>query len=431
MNFSSFNLSPSLLATIDSCGFQTPTPIQQQAIPIVLTGADVVGLAQTGTGKTAAFVLPMLERLAAKPRTNGVRSLIVAPTRELAEQIAEVVNTFAKPLRFRSTVIYGGASMVKQVQILQRGVDIVIACPGRLLDHVRRGSINLRNVEILVLDEADQMFDMGFLPNIRAIVKQVPVQRQTLLFSATMPPEIRRLAEEILRDPQTVSVANSRPAETIDHCIVPVQPSQKNKLLLELLGGAAGGSVLVFTRTKHQAKRIGKDLAKSGFEATSLQGNLSQNRRKEALDGFKNGKYQVMVATDIAARGLDIADIVRVINFDIPATPEAYTHRIGRTGRAERTGEAFTLVTEEDRSLLRQIERTLQKPITRKIVEGFGTGVVLEGRDVGSRNGSAGRRRSSARPQGSGNSTRFGGNRKPGSNRRPPQRARVNASAQQ
>lgn len=422
MSFNSFNLSSTLQQAIERSGFVQPTPIQQQAIPVVLEGHDVVGLAQTGTGKTAAFVLPMLERLAAGPRKRGVRALIVAPTRELAEQISEVVKTYSKPLGFFSTVIYGGASFGNQKRILDKGVQIVIACPGRLLDHVRQRTINLKEIEVLVLDEADQMFDMGFLPNIRAIVREIPKQRQTLLFSATMPKEIRVLADDILTDPKTVSVGISRPAETIDHCVVAVDQGQKSKVLIELLKGANGGSVLVFTRTKHQAKRIGNDIGKYGFKATSLQGNLSQNRRKEALEGFRGGKYQVMVATDIAARGLDISGIVRVINFDIPSTPEAYTHRIGRTGRAEQTGEAFTLVGAEDRGLLRQIERTLSAPIERKLVEGYEVGFDLASVPAGSE-ARSGRNQNQRRSQnnGQGNSRRNGqgGGQRDGQRSRP------------
>ncbi|MFN8391482.1 MAG: DEAD/DEAH box helicase [Bdellovibrionota bacterium] len=361
---------------ISEAGYTEPTPIQSQAIPQVLSGVDVMGLAQTGTGKTAAFVLPILQRLLADRKQRRARALILAPTRELAEQIHQVVLQFAKATGIRSAVVYGGVSIRPQVDALRNGAEVIVACPGRLLDHMRQRTVDLRNIEILVLDEADQMFDMGFLPSIRQIVRNLPRERQTLLFSATMPTEIRSLANEVLKDPVTVQIAHGTPTATVAHALYHVEKEQKPKLLLKLIS-AAEDSVLVFTRTKHQAKRLGQQLERAGINATSLQGNLSQNKRQRAMDGFRQGKFQVLVATDIAARGIDVASVRLVINFDIPSTPEAYTHRIGRTGRAAQTGEAFTFVSREDSRILRAIERALGKRIECREAEGLTSAAPL------------------------------------------------------
>ncbi|HKZ70716.1 MAG TPA: DEAD/DEAH box helicase, partial [Anaerolineales bacterium] len=342
MNFDSFNFDPRVAAGIQALGYTEPTPIQAQAIPAILEGHDVMGLAQTGTGKTAAFVLPILQRLLNGPRRH-VRALIVTPTRELAEQIHDAIGELGRQTRLRSVTVYGGVSMYSQTQKLNGGVEIVVACPGRLLDHLKQGQINLSQLEVLVLDEADRMFDMGFLPEVRKIIKHVPAKRQTLFFSATMPEDVRQLARDVLGDPKRVQIGETAPATTVSHAIYPVEPHLKTALLLELLHHTDTDSVLIFTRTKHRAKRLGEQLTKAGYKAASLQGNLSQNRRQEAMNGFRDGTFQILVATDIAARGIDVSQISHVINYDIPNTPEAYIHRIGRTGRAARSGDAFTL----------------------------------------------------------------------------------------
>jgi ATP-dependent RNA helicase RhlE len=370
LNFSDFDFHPQVAAGVTALGYVTPTPIQAQAIPHVLAGRDVMGLAQTGTGKTAAFALPILQRLINGPR-GRVRALVIAPTRELAEQIHGSFRELGRETGLKSAAIYGGVGMTPQVDRLRHGVEIVVACPGRLLDHIQQQTIQLGALDVLVLDEADHMFDMGFLPTIRRILKHLPSERQTLMFSATMPPDIRKLAHEVLRAPTTVEVANTEAADTVTHALYPVAPHLKTALLKAMLAHTDTESVLIFTRTKHRAKRIGQQLAQAGHKATSIQGNLSQNRRQEAMDGFRSGKYQIMVATDIAARGIDISQVSHVINYDIPDTPEAYTHRIGRTGRAARTGDAFTFVTREDSDQVRMIERKLGMPIERKQLEGF------------------------------------------------------------
>jgi len=380
MEFNSFKFHPHVAAGVLAAGYDTPTPIQAQAIPPVLEGRDVMGLAQTGTGKTAAFVLPILHRLVQGSRGH-VRALIVAPTRELAEQIHEAIGVLGRQTRLKSTTIYGGVGMNPQVEKLRRGTDIVVACPGRLLDHIGQGTINLSKLEVLVLDEADHMFDMGFLPDIRRILKHIPKQRQTLLFSATMPKEIRHLANDTLSEPVTLDAGSSVPAETVSHALYPVSQHLKTPLLLELLHRTDTGSVLIFTRTKHRAKRVAEQLARAGYKTASLQGNLSQARRQAAMSGFRSGAFQILVATDIAARGIDVTQVSHVINYDIPNTTDAYTHRIGRTGRAAKTGDAYTLITGEDRDMVRDIERVLGSPIERRTLEGFDYSVSAPKRD--------------------------------------------------
>jgi len=370
MNFNVFDLHPQVEAGVTTAGFVTPTPIQAQAIPKVLQGRDVMGLAQTGTGKTAAFVLPILHRLMEGKR-GYVRALIVAPTRELAEQTHEAIGKLGTKTGIRSVTVYGGVGMNPQVTKLRQGPEIIVACPGRLLDHIGRGTIDVGQVEVLVLDEADHMFDMGFLPDIRRILNRLPRKRQTLLFSATMPKAIRHLAQEVLTEPVTVQVGTTTAAVTVSHAIYPVEPHLKTNLLLELLRCTDTRSVLVFTRTKHRAKRLGEQLSKAGYRATSLQGNLSQSRRQAALDGFRRGKFQILVATDIAARGIDVDQVSHVINYDIPNTTEAYIHRIGRTGRVARSGDAYTLVTGDDKEMVRSIERILDGRIDRRTVVDF------------------------------------------------------------
>jgi len=381
MEFSNFDLHPHVAAGVRAIGYLRPTPIQEQAIPPVLKGHDVMGLAQTGTGKTAAFALPILDRLMRGPRGH-VRALIVAPTRELAEQIHETIVSMGKPTRLRSMTIYGGVGVSPQVRSLRNGVDIVVACPGRLLDHINQRTIDLSHVEVLVLDEADRMFDMGFLPDVRRIVKHLPAQRQTLLFAATMPDDVRKLAHEILRAPVTVQVNYAAPISTVAHALYPVEQHLKTGLLLQLLRHTDTESVLVFTRTKHRAKRLGEQLANAGYRAASLQGNLSQNKRQSALDGFRDGSYQILVATDIAARGIDVSSISHVVNYDMPDTVDAYTHRIGRTGRAAKTGDAFTFTTREDGEMVRSIERVLGDRVERRTLDGFDYRKPMPGRDT-------------------------------------------------
>jgi len=380
MTFQEFKFHPAIAAGIDAAGYTIPTPIQAQAIPAVMTGRDLMGLAQTGTGKTAAFALPILNRLQAGPR-GKVRALVVAPTRELAEQINDSFGALGGKTGLTSTTVYGGVGINSQVAVLRRGVDIVIACPGRLLDHIGQGTINLAHLEVLVLDEADQMFDMGFLPDIRRILKVLPTRRQTLLFSATMPEAIRGLANETLTTPVTVQVDRVAPAVTVSHALYPVEPHLKTALLMNLLRHTDTESVLIFTRTKHRARRLDEQLQKAGYRAASLQGNLSQNRRQAALDGFRDGSFQILVATDIAARGIDVSLISHVINYDIPATAEAYIHRIGRTGRAARSGDAFTLVSGEDAALVRAIEKVLGKPLERRYLDDFDYAVPAPRKD--------------------------------------------------
>jgi ATP-dependent RNA helicase RhlE len=370
-------LHPILLANLAAQGFTTPTPIQAQAIPVALTGGNLIGLAQTGTGKTAAFVLPILNRLLAH-KSRGPRALIVAPTRELAEQINDVVALLAKGSGLRGATIYGGVAMGPQEQALRAGVDLLIACPGRLLDHLGRGTARLDHVEMVVLDEADRMLDMGFLPAIKRVLSALPARRQTMLFSATLSAELHELAAATAPNATTVQIGLVQPANTVTHAIYPVQNERKTDLLIELLHQAKGGSVLVFTRTKHRANRLSQQLARDGYRVAALHSNRSQNQRKVAIDGFREGRFQVLVATDIAARGIDIDRVGHVINYDIPDTPDAYIHRIGRTGRAERSGDAFTLVTVEDVDDLRAIERTLGSRIERRELPGFETPILPE-----------------------------------------------------
>ncbi len=370
MSFNQFDLDPRLSGGIKSAGYDVPTPIQIAAIPVALSGADLIGTAQTGTGKTAAFVLPILNRLLEGPRRVS-RALIVTPTRELADQINDSIRELAKGTQIRSATIYGGVGPAPQVRALRDGVEILVACPGRLLDLVAQGQARLGSIEILVLDEADRMFDMGFLPDVKKIIKAVPPRRQTMLFSATFPKEIEELATLSLRNPQRISLGLSKPAQTVTHALYPVPQHLKGVLLLAILKKTDTQSVLIFTRTKHRAERLSTQIAHAGFRVTSLHSNRSQNQRQAALSGFKSGHFQIMVATDIAARGLDVDSISHVINFDMPDTPDAYIHRIGRTGRAERTGDAFTLVTPEDYDMIRTLEKIMGHALPRENLEGF------------------------------------------------------------
>ncbi|HNR45626.1 MAG TPA: DEAD/DEAH box helicase [Anaerolineaceae bacterium] len=364
LNFNTFAFNPPIQAGIRAAGYSTPTPIQHQTIPAILDGRDVLGLAQTGTGKTAAFVLPILQRLLSG-RPNKARALILAPTRELAEQTHMAIRRLGEKTGLRSVTMYGGVSPQPQIRALRAGAEIIVACPGRLLDLMNQKLVYLGGIEVVVLDEADRMFDMGFLPDIRRIMAALPNQRQTLLFSATMPPEIRKLADEFLHHPVTVEIDTERPVDTIKQTICSVAPDRKYEALMELLPEAGNGQVLIFTRTKHRAKKLSMLLSNAGISTTSLQGNLSQGQRQLAMDGFRSGRVKVMVATDIAARGLDVAKISHVINYDMPDTSDAYTHRIGRTGRMRSVGAAISLVTREDMPMLRAIEKMLGHRLER------------------------------------------------------------------
>jgi len=370
VNFNQFNLDSRLQAGIKRAGYSTPTPIQTKAIPAALTGRDLIGTAQTGTGKTAAFVLPILHRLLSGP-PKQTRALIVTPTRELAEQIHQTIRVLSVGTNLRSTTVYGGVGANPQIQALRQGVEIIVACPGRLLDLVAKGHARLNRIEILVLDEADRMFDMGFLPDVRRIIKAVPAQRQTMLFSATFPREVENLAKQSLRQPQRITLGLSRPVHTVSHALYPVPQHLKRGLLLELLKETETDSVLIFTRTKHRARRLQRQIKNAGYEVTSLHSDRTQGQRQRALRGFKNGEFQIMVATDIAARGLDVENISHVINFDMPDTADAYIHRIGRTGRAKRTGKAFTFITPDDSDLIRKLERIMGQKLERQTIAGF------------------------------------------------------------
>lgn len=373
MTFDQLSLDPRILAGIAAAGYTAPTPIQQQAIPLVLQGRDLLGLAQTGTGKTAAFMLPILQRLA-QGKPGCIRALIIAPTRELAEQIHQTAITLGSRLKLRSVTIYGGVSKERQAAALRRGADIVVACPGRLLDHMGDGAINLDGVEMLVLDEADRMCDMGFLPDIRRILRKLPDQRQTLFFSATMPAEIRTLADEILHDAAVVQVDPIAPAKSVAHALYPVPESLKTKLLLALLEKLETRRVLVFTRTKRRARNLARDLEVQRYRVAELQGNMAQNARQRAIKDFRDGLVDILVATDIAARGIDVAEISHVINYDMPDTVDAYTHRIGRTGRAQATGEAYTFSGHLDEPAVAAIEKALGAPLERRQLQGFDYG---------------------------------------------------------
>ncbi len=370
MNFKHFEFHPDVESGIEKADYHEPTAIQSQCIPIIRKNRDLMGLAQTGTGKTAAFVLPILERLMGETRKR-IRALIIAPTRELAEQTHGSIGLLGAKTKLKSVTVYGGTKTEPQVKKLRSGADIVVACPGRLIDLMGQGVIDLSDLEVLVIDEADRMFDMGFLPDIRKIMKRIPEKRQTLLFSATMPDDIRSLAREILRDPVTIQVGESAPVATVSHALYPVESHRKTALLMKILEKTETESVLVFTRTKDRTTRVARQMKKAGFNVASLQGDLSQNQRQEALDGFRNGKYRVLVATDIAARGIDVSRISHVVNYDMPDTADAYIHRIGRTGRAERTGTAFTFVTLQDRAFVWTLERILGETIERRTLDDF------------------------------------------------------------
>ena len=371
MPFTALGLSEKVLEGVRAMGYVDPTPIQLRAIPLVLSGRDVIGSAQTGTGKTAAFALPILSKLG--HHAPGPRVLILEPTRELAAQVETAFRDYARFLPdLKISVVYGGIGYGKQNDELRAGADIVVATPGRLLDHLEQGTLRLDKIEFLVLDEADRMLDMGFLPDVRRIVEKCPRKRHSALFSATIPPQIETLIQWAMHDPETIEIGARRtPAETVKHVIYPVSDSQKTDLLLELLKRVDFNSVLIFCRTKHGADRIAGMLKKNNHSVAVLHSNRTQNEREQALRGFRDGRFEVLVATDIAARGLDIADVSHVINYDVPQHPEDYIHRIGRTGRAEASGDAFTIMVAEDAPHVYSIERFISQKIPRVKLENF------------------------------------------------------------
>jgi ATP-dependent RNA helicase RhlE len=369
VSFQNFGLSPDVVRGTQAIGFTEPTPIQLRAFPIILAGRDLIGTAQTGTGKTAAFALPILTLLA---HHGNLRCLVLEPTRELAAQVETAFRDYGRFTDLRVTVVHGGVGYGKQREDLKRGMDVLVATPGRLLDHLEQGTMNLHQIKILVLDEVDRMLDMGFLPDVRRIVQHISTDRQTLLFSATLPPEIERLAATVLRHPETVEIGARRsPAETVTHAVYPVAAEQKFDLLIALLERTNYDSALIFCRTKHGADRIAHQLKNNKHSVAVLHSNRTQRERIEALEGFKSGKYEVMVATDIAARGLDIAGVSHVINYDVPEHPEDYVHRIGRTGRAQNVGDAFTLMNGEELPALQAIERFIGQKIPRLKLDNF------------------------------------------------------------
>ena len=370
IGFDHFELDRALMSGIRAAGFASPWPIQLDTIPAGLEGRDVLGLAQTGTGKTAAFALPLLDRLL-ETRNKGVRAHVLAPTRELATQIATEIRTLSNCTSLKTVTVYGGVSTLRQVTALRQRPDIVVGCPGRVLDLLQQRVLRLDRVETLVIDEADHMFDMGFLPDLKKIMRHLPARRQNLLFSATMPSAIRRLADEVLTDPHVVELASAAPIDTIDHALYAVAEPHKHALLEHMLGRDECDSAIVFARTKHRAKRLAEKLKRAGHRAVALQGNMSQGQRDRAMSGFRSGQHKVLVATDIAARGIDVSGVSHVINFDVPNTPEAYTHRIGRTGRAERDGVACTFITPDDDSWVRATERMIGGAIPRRSMDGF------------------------------------------------------------
>lgn len=369
--FDKFGLDPALVRAVQALGYETPTPIQREAIPPILDGRDVIGTAQTGSGKTAAFLLPILQRLLRLPG-GRTRSLVLTPTRELAAQIVDAFGGLAKGTRLRAHAVYGGVGMVPQADALRGGVDVVVATPGRLLDHMRRRTGDFRGLEVLVLDEADRMLDMGFLPDVHRIVDAVPRDRQTLLFSATMPPEIERMSRDIMRNPVRISVSPPhRPPATIRHEVYPVPAHLKTSLLVRLLGREDMLSVLVFVRTKRRADRVARQVAQAGFPVARIHGDRSQSQRETALEGFRSGRHQILVATDVAARGIDVEGISHVFNYDVPPVATDYVHRVGRTARMDAVGEAITFVAPEEEPDVRGIEKALGRSIPRVSLPDF------------------------------------------------------------
>jgi len=372
MAFSKLGLAPQVVDGVKAMGYIEPTPIQLRAIPLILGGRDVIGSAQTGTGKTAAFALPILSKLASRSPDKSPRALILEPTRELAAQVETSFRDYARFMNLHITVVFGGVGYGRQNDSLRGGTDIIVATPGRLLDHLEQGTVKLDKVEFLVLDEADRMLDMGFLPDVRKILDRCPRARHTALFSATIPPQIETLIKWAMRNPETIEIGARRtPAETVKHVIYPVADSQKMDLLLKLLDTVNYDSVIVFCRTKYGADRVAQLLKRSNHAVCVLHSNRTQREREQALRGFRDGRFELLVATDIAARGLDIAEVSHVVNYDVPQHPEDYIHRIGRTGRAEAKGDAFTIMTAEDASHVFAIERFISQKIPRVKLENF------------------------------------------------------------
>ena len=375
ITFEELGLAPEILEAVRDAGYERPTPIQAEAIPLALKGRDLIGLAQTGTGKTAAFTLPILDRLIGGPRRT--RALVLTPTRELAMQVDESVRKYANSAEIDVAAVFGGVPLDPQEKKLRKGVDIVVATPGRLIDHLERQNVVFDDLEILVLDEADRMLDMGFAPQINKIVAQIPTYRQTLLFSATMPPEVEALARKYLRKPIVVQIGRRSAASSlVTHAVYPVPRERKGALLVDLLRDVKSETVLVFTRTKHGADKVVRDLERAGIKATAMHADKTQAQRTKALEQFKSGVINVLVATDIAQRGLDISGITHVINYDVPQQPEDYVHRIGRTGRVAATGDAFTFMSPDEIAMVRSIERVLGSPIPRISVPGYDFGTV-------------------------------------------------------
>ncbi len=441
MSFDSLGLKAELLRAVSENGYSTPTPIQKQAIPLILEGQDIMGGAQTGTGKTAGFTLPLLQNLmssgSAKQGSRPIRALVLTPTRELAAQVGESVNTYGKYLPLKSTVIFGGVKINPQIQKLRNGIDILVATPGRLLDHVGQKTIDLSKLEILVLDEADRMLDMGFIRDIRKVLALLPKQKQTLFFSATFSSDIKRLANELLKSPALIEVAQrNTTAERVTQVVHPVDKSRKRELLSLLIGSNNWQQVLVFTRTKHGANRLSAQLVTDGISSAAIHGNKSQGARTRALAEFKSGKTRVLVATDIAARGLDIDQLPHVVNFELPNVPEDYIHRIGRTGRAGNEGEAMSLVCVDELKLLRDIERLIKRDIPKDIIEGFTPDPSIKAEPI--RQGGRGKPQRNSRKPGENNTggrKRSGGKSSgnssgsPWKGQRPPAKGRSNSQS--
>ncbi|MFI4911396.1 MAG: DEAD/DEAH box helicase [Sedimentisphaeraceae bacterium JB056] len=377
MPFKTIGLNDHIVRGVTKVGYSSPTPIQAKAIPLAIKGLDIIGCAQTGTGKTAAFVLPILHKLSEADNLKNSKkiqpqALVLTPTRELAVQIDKCIEQYGSHLNLRTLAVYGGINIHRQIKSLKRGVDIIVSTPGRLIDHLGRNTIDLRNINTLVVDEADRMFDMGFIKDVRKILAALPKKRQTMLFSATMSPEVKALAGDIMKSPEVIQIGKARnPVETVQQHVYPVEKQQKLELLLHLLENQSIYSALIFSRTKHGADKICRKLSVNGVNSVAIHSDRSQGQRQRALNGFKNGKYQVMVATDIAARGIDVEGLSHVINYDVPAYPEDYIHRIGRTGRAEATGDAITFVSSDEAGSLTKIEKFINRRLDAKTIDGF------------------------------------------------------------
>ncbi len=432
MSFDNLGLSAEILRAVSEQGYSEPTPIQLKAIPVVLKGRDILAGAQTGTGKTAGFTLPLLELIHEHAQGKGnrpIRALVITPTRELAAQVAESVQVYGKYLPHRSAVVFGGVKINPQIEKLRHGVDILVATPGRLLDHAQQKTVDLSHVEILVLDEADRMLDMGFIHDIRKIMKLLPQQRQNLLFSATYSEEIKKLANDLLDAPELIEVARrNTAAETVAQVVYPVDKGRKRELLSHMIGANNWQQILVFTRTKHGANRLVQQLEKDGLSAAAIHGNKSQGARTRALAGFKNREIRVLVATDIAARGLDIDQLPHVVNYELPNVPEDYVHRIGRTGRAGNEGEAISLVCVDELKLLSDIEKVLKRKIPQEIIPGYEVDQSIKAEPI--QNG-RGRQQPRARNASKSSSDSHRHDRKRANSRRDGNQDQLNAEKQQ